>query len=207
MALSGTASRTAPPGTGCATYRRSTPRVWLRRTSIPVRPASAAWNSGRRAWFSMFSATASLSASTRPWLSITVARAPAASAMPFTACFRSPAESGTAETRNPNIAVFCSKLLSICCRRDLSQVLVIAMSRVRVAAAITSVKTNTSLKKIRLFTSGPQTCIPRREPCAGNAAPRGLSRSFPGCAAHTRPPSAESRTPCPATRRRAVDRG
>ena len=58
----------------------------------------------------MFSATASLSASTRPWLSITVARAPAASAMPCTACFRSLAESGAAETRNANIAVFCRKI-------------------------------------------------------------------------------------------------
>ena len=70
------------------------------------------------------------------------------------------------------------------------QAWVMAMSSVRMAAAMTRVKTRTSLKKIRFFTSWPQTCIPLRARCADTAAPRHLFRSFHGCAAHRRPPSA-----------------
>ena len=54
--------------------------VRLKRVELPTWPCNAEMNSGRVAWFSIFSGSASESASTLPAESITVTRAPAARA-------------------------------------------------------------------------------------------------------------------------------
>ena len=92
---SGSAVRTTahgtPGGAGTAAYSRSTPRLRLCRTAVPARPARAARNSGRSAWFSRVAASARESATTCPSRAMSVIRQPVAESACATASLRSPA--------------------------------------------------------------------------------------------------------------------
>jgi len=172
---------------GAATYRKGMPKVWLRRVSEPTLPCNAAANSVRREWFSMVLASASESASTLPSVSMIVARAPAAlpsrAAMSCKECWRSVC------TRLANITTFCVRLRWISSVSDFSQARRMEKSSVAVAAAITTIKAASSLKKMRLVTSVPRSDSLRRVRFSDSAGFPGQARFSREYGARRRPPS------------------
>ena len=182
------------------------PTVWLRRTSLPVWPASAALNSGRVAWFSMLSGSACESASTLPLASITVARALAAFASSATSLASGRLRSLC--TRFANNCVFCVSSELISALSDCSHACRITKSRMRVAVPMTSRNESSSFAKIRLFIiSGSRSGIPRPARFSAGEALPDYPLFSPAISAHRRPPSAASRIACRAKRHPGSGRG
>src|SRR6266581_9722593 len=75
------------------------------------------------------------------------------------------------------------------------------------ATRITMAKAPSNWKKARLLTVAPQSGILLPAPFSSKLDFPDHAQFFPAAGEYKRPPIAESRTKCPAIRRRATDRG
>src|SRR5271157_121916 len=124
----------------------------LMRVELPTWPCNAGMISGRSAWLSIFSGSASESANTLPVESITVTRAPAA----FAACMVMSRRDAGGEfsTREANISAFWRSDVSTWSRSMPSHERPMSTFRVRVQAAMMSSAAKNNFRKMRLLNVG-----------------------------------------------------
>src|SRR5271165_2710065 len=124
----------------------------LMLVELPTWPYNAGMISGRSAWLSIFSGSASASANTLPVESITVTRAPAA----FAACMVMSRRDAGGEfsTREANISAFWRSDVSTWSRSMPSHERPMSTFRVRVQAAMMSSAAKNNFRKMRLLNVG-----------------------------------------------------